>query len=367
MTEMLSPRTATDADASLLFALFAEQKAAEMAPLGLSSTQLQPLLDMQYRGRELTYAQAWPSAANLILCLPDGTPAGRLLLHRQPESIRILDLAVLAQYQRRGIGSCALRMVQRSAAEVSTPVHLRVVNDSRARRLYERLGFRPVAGDALSCEMQWLPQEATAPALSSPANAEPADGCAASGIVCKDLLHQITAFLQQIGLRVETGPLPSPGFLPGIQMIRNGLRVDPDALLYPGDLLHEAGHLAVMPPERRNAEKPSSSDPAEEMASIAWSWAAAIHLGIPAEVVFHEHGYRGQASMLAEGFARGQCPGLPMLWWLGLTTQPQPGCPSIFPRMRAWLREKPEISPAAHQDSPAIKPNFTPAVHEAHA
>ena len=39
---------------------------------------------------------------------------------------------------------------------------------------------------------------------------------------------------------------------------------------YPGDMLHEAGHLAVVPPERRlEMDKHAGDDGGEEMAAIA--------------------------------------------------------------------------------------------------
>ncbi len=49
------------------------------------------------------------------------------------------------------------------------------------------------------------------------------------------------SFVREIGLEVHLGPAPSSTFLPGIQMVSNGLRVD-------SDRLHEAGPLAVKPP-----------------------------------------------------------------------------------------------------------------------
>jgi hypothetical protein len=51
---------------------------------------------------------------------------------------------------------------------------------------------------------------------------------------------------------------------------------DPAQLQHPGDLLHEAGHLAVKSPsDRRLAGVNLGSDPAEEMMAIGWSYAAA--------------------------------------------------------------------------------------------
>jgi hypothetical protein len=35
------------------------------------------------------------------------------------------------------------------------------------------------------------------------------------------------------------------------------------------------------------------STPGEEMAAIAWSYAACVHLGLEPTVVFHSDGYKG--------------------------------------------------------------------------
>lgn len=157
MIDSLTTRPGTPADAALLFALFAETKAQELGPLGLSIEQMQPLLEMQYRGRELTYAQASPMAVNAIVCLQGGTPVGRLLIDQRLQGYRVIDIAVLSAYRRRGIASWALRRVQAAAAKESVPVRLRVMKSSDARRLYERLGFAEISDDAIFCEMEWQP------------------------------------------------------------------------------------------------------------------------------------------------------------------------------------------------------------------
>ncbi len=344
MVERFTTRSSTPADAPLLFTLFAEPKAEELAPLGLPAEQIQPLLEMQYRGRELTYAQAWPAATNTILCLADGSAVGRQLMERRAEGYHLIDIAVLAAYRNRGIGTWALRQIQHLAAFESVVFRLRVRRDNPALRLYERLGFLRIAGNDLSFEMEWQPPNFAAARPRAEETIALEDGLE---VAREEALARIFGFLREIGLAVYLQPIPSGSFLPGIQMAGGGLRVDLDMLLYPGDLLHEAGHLATMTPERRSAEFPQSSDPAEEMAAIAWSYAAALHIGLPPEIVFHEHGYRGQAKALLQAYATGNCIGLPFLWWVGMTTQPLPGAPSIYPRMLRWLRE---TSPDAAAD-----------------
>jgi hypothetical protein len=108
--------------------------------------------------------------------------------------------------------------------------------------------------------------------------------------------------------------------VPGIAIDHGTLLIDKPKLLYPGDLLHEAGHLAIMTPERRmGIQGDAGKKAAEEMMAIAWSYAAAVHLGLPANVVFHEGGYKGGSASLIENFTTGHYIGVPMLQWIGLT------------------------------------------------
>jgi ribosomal protein S18 acetylase RimI-like enzyme len=343
-TDNLTWRRGTADDTPLLLALFTADKVAEFVPLGFSEEQLQPLLDMQYRAREVAYSQSYPAAVDMILCAMDGTPVGRHLVERQPTAYLTIDIAVLPEFRRQGIGAWALRQVQIFAELEGLNFRLKVMKTNPALRLYERLGFLKVSADQISYEMEWQPatlratrQEQLPQTIAIGPDATGQD----TAIDRAEVLNLILPFLREIGLHVELGAVPQAVFLPGIQPIRNGLRVDVSALLYPGDLLHEAGHLAVMTPEERGAEFPSSSDAAQEMGAMAWSYAAALHIGLPPEVVFHQHGYRGAAARLLCDFKHGHAIGLPFLWWIGMTTQSFPDRPSIYPRMLHWLRRLP--------------------------
>ncbi len=160
-----------------------------------------------------------------------------------------------------------------------------------------------------------------------------------------DIIHEptrtIVAFLTEIGLEVTAAPITEPAFLPGILVSHGGLVVDEAQLLHPGDLLHEAGHLAVVSSEkRRTLHHNVGKQAAEEMMAIAWSYAALVHLGLPPEVVFHPDGYRGGSQSLIENFTQGRYFGVPTLQWLGLTAEPKQarelGVPP-YPHMLKWL------------------------------
>nr|WP_262907764.1 hypothetical protein [Hymenobacter sp. BT770] len=144
--------------------------------------------------------------------------------------------------------------------------------------------------------------------------------------------------MADIGLETRETRLRSPGFLPGLLIDNGRLLIDPARLQHPGDVLHEAGHLAVTPAAERaalhgdiTALHPERAG--DELAVMLWSYAACRHLGLPPEAVFHPGGYHGQSAWLLDNFRRGEFLGLPLLAWMGLTTA------ADFPAMTRWLRE----------------------------
>ena len=157
------------------------------------------------------------------------------------------------------------------------------------------------------------------------------------------LIRSIAAFLEDIGLDVQASAIDGRTFVPGIQIQHGVLVVDEAELLYPGDLLHEAGHLAVVPSARRAAIHIDVGKSAgEEMMAIAWSYAAALHLGIEPAIVFHEDGYKGGSSALLENFGEGRYIGVPTLQWLGLTAEPRLAAElgvRPYPHMLKWLAD----------------------------
>ncbi|GAA4373308.1 hypothetical protein [Hymenobacter koreensis] len=148
----------------------------------------------------------------------------------------------------------------------------------------------------------------------------------------------LLAFVREIGLEVQEASLKDqPTFLPGLLIDRGRLVVDRQRLLYPGDILHEAGHLAVTPAAERpllggNVTEGQPEKEGEELAVLCWTYAACRALQLPPEVIFHPAGYKGQSAWLIEEFESGRYLGLPLLAWMDLTTT------ASFPHMQRWLR-----------------------------
>ncbi|RYD95733.1 MAG: hypothetical protein EOP54_15295 [Sphingobacteriales bacterium] len=154
----------------------------------------------------------------------------------------------------------------------------------------------------------------------------------------------ILSFLSDIGIPYKLEPIKGYTFLPGVKMSEGTLIIDIDQLLYPGDILHEAGHLACMPPEIRKemSDNLPNNDlhAGGEMMAIGWSYAACIYLKLDAELVFHEHGYKGGLESLLENFEQSRFIGVPLLQWLGMTFDEQNAKTLGFepyPIMQQWI------------------------------
>ncbi len=154
---------------------------------------------------------------------------------------------------------------------------------------------------------------------------------------------KIVDFILSIGIPVNIEKIEEDTFLPGI-LIKNGaIYIDKEKLKYPGDLLHEAGHLATSTPKKRACVyNDVSKNPGDEIATLAWSYAAANYLELDARVVFHDNGYKRDSKWLAEHFSTGGDMGVPLLDWMELTIYKSKPNDSnnIFPKMKRWLREE---------------------------
>ena len=162
-----------------------------------------------------------------------------------------------------------------------------------------------------------------------------------------ELIRRLADFISEIGLDIVSVELSRKTFLPGILVDNGKILADETKLTHPGDLLHEAGHLALAPGELRSSLSGEVALPGVHMESLevavmAWSYAAILHLGLDARVVFHAGGYRGESERVMQNFTLGAYIGVNVLQDAGLaamgTRAIELGVPP-YPHMIKWLRE----------------------------
>jgi ribosomal protein S18 acetylase RimI-like enzyme len=150
----LSLRPEGAEDVPFLHELYALTRAEEMAALPWDRARKDAFLRMQFDAQTLHYHRAYPQAAFQIV-LVNGHPAGRLYVHRGDDEIGLIDVALLPEYRRRGIGGELLLALLAEARRLGRRVTLYVERHNPALRLYERLGFRQLADEGIYLFMEW--------------------------------------------------------------------------------------------------------------------------------------------------------------------------------------------------------------------
>lgn len=156
------------------------------------------------------------------------------------------------------------------------------------------------------------------------------------------IIEQILKFFDEIGLSYTKADIGEHSFLPGLKIYQGALQIDLNHLKYPGDLLHEAGHIAVTPANLRDQltgdMKFLGHTAAEETAAIAWSYAACKYIQLKPSIVFHPDGYKGASQNLIKAFEEGGGFGFPLLHYWGMCEQI--GTPEGYPIMHKWFRNE---------------------------
>lgn len=151
-------------DAPFLFAVYAAVRHAEVAAWGWHPAQQDAFLQMQFQFQRRSYAMQFPHADHRIIW-HEGAPVGQMLVDRSPHAIRLVDIALLPEFQGRGIGTDLIQALQAEAEQTARPLQLTVRKENAgARHLYERLGFTATTETEMDCALQWYPATRMQPA-----------------------------------------------------------------------------------------------------------------------------------------------------------------------------------------------------------
>lgn len=149
-------RPETDADEPFLFTLYQSAREAEMALVDWDPDTKLAFLRMQFSAQRSHYLGNYHNAEFSIIEV-GGERAGRFYLARWDEEIRIIDIVLLPEFRRRGIGSRLIEQVQVDGRTSRRSVSIHVERFNPALQLYERLGFVPVEDKGVYLLLRWEP------------------------------------------------------------------------------------------------------------------------------------------------------------------------------------------------------------------
>jgi ribosomal protein S18 acetylase RimI-like enzyme len=135
-------RPVADADRGFLVELYGSVREPELAQLPWDEPAKRAFVEQQFSAQDAHYRGNYPGAT-LDVIEVDGSPAGRLYVHRGPSDIRIMDIALAPAFRGRGIGTRLLRALMDEADSSARKLSIHVEQNNPARSLYDRLGFLP--------------------------------------------------------------------------------------------------------------------------------------------------------------------------------------------------------------------------------
>jgi ribosomal protein S18 acetylase RimI-like enzyme len=150
----LSLRPVQPGDEELLCRVYASTRTEELAPLPWTAEEKEAFLRTQFAAQHRYYQESYASSSFDVV-LVDGLPAGRLYVARWAEELRVIDVALLPEFRRRGVGTALLHDLMDESATRGLPLRIHVERLNPALALYERLGFRLLEDRGVYLFLEW--------------------------------------------------------------------------------------------------------------------------------------------------------------------------------------------------------------------
>ena len=153
---MIHLRLTRPEDLPFLQRVYASSREEELKAVDWDAQQKDDFLRMQFEAQHSHYAEHFPDA-DFQLVLKGDEAIGRLYVDRRSDEIRIIDIALLPDFQGEGTGSGLLEALLDEARQMDLPLRIHVEKFNPALRWYERLGFRQIEDKGVYLFMEWTP------------------------------------------------------------------------------------------------------------------------------------------------------------------------------------------------------------------
>lgn len=148
-------RTAAETDEPFLRDLYASTR-PEVADW--PDEPREAFLAHQFEAQRTGWSTTFPGSRHEVL-LVDGRPIGRVWLDWSATDCLIVDLALLPEHRRQGIGTQIVAELLAEADKAGVPVRAHVERMNKpSLAFWTRLGFEEIGGDALFVEIQRAPK-----------------------------------------------------------------------------------------------------------------------------------------------------------------------------------------------------------------
>lgn len=141
-------RKTTNNDYRLLLEIYASTREAELSLSAWSLAEKNAFINMQFQAQHQYYTSLYKDN-DFYIVLYNHQLAGRIYSAELDHEIRIVDIALLPDYQRIGIGSYLIKQLIQRALRCKKNITLHVDNTNSAMSWYQKLGFKPMASNGI--------------------------------------------------------------------------------------------------------------------------------------------------------------------------------------------------------------------------
>ena len=153
--EALTLKPVTNDDEEFLLSVYDSTRTEELAQAEWQPGQREAFLKWQFDLQRREYDARFPDADYFVITI-DESPAGRIWIGQDDKQIRLLDIAILPEFQNRGAGTMLLhRLIDESKRAGKALRHMVFVLNNDAHRFYERLGFVVIEEFGAYKHMEW--------------------------------------------------------------------------------------------------------------------------------------------------------------------------------------------------------------------
>jgi GNAT superfamily N-acetyltransferase len=151
-------RPVTSSDDQFLLSVYESTRHDELAQVEWPEGQKEQFLRWQFDLQRTEYSSRFPDADYRVIVV-DQQPAGRIWVGTDDEHIRLLDIALLPEFQNRGVGTALLqRLIDQALNAGKALRHMVFVLNNDAERFYIRLGFKRIEDLGAYKHMEWKPE-----------------------------------------------------------------------------------------------------------------------------------------------------------------------------------------------------------------
>jgi len=134
-------RPVTPDDDLFLLSVYDSTRTEELDQAEWQPGQREAFVRWQFDLQRQEYDRRFPEAEYYVIVI-NNEAAGRIWIGEDQRQMRLLDIALLPQFQNRGAGTALLRwLIERAKASGKPLRHMVFMLNQDAHRFYERLGF----------------------------------------------------------------------------------------------------------------------------------------------------------------------------------------------------------------------------------